>query len=607
MDEQPTRSRGHRLPATVIVRMAAVVALAGVLVLAYPASAGAHAIVQSTEPGIDEVVEASPGQVAMTFNEPVEIAFGAIRVFDTRGRRVDAGDAAHLPGRPDSIRVPLRPDLPDGTYTVTWRVVSADGHPIEEAFVFHVGAPGQNPLGIADQILAGQAGAGPLEGLLLGVARWLNFAALLVLVGAAFFLVAVWWSRQTGPVRSARTEAGFLRRWSRVVTWSWIAAVVATVALYVLQGAAAADVPLAQALSGDVVTEMASTRFGIVSLAKLGVLVAAAALWVVARRPFRPGLAESVGAATARPSLPVWMVAAGGAMAALLVASPGVAGHAGTTPPLLANIPADALHVFAAAAWLGGLLILLVAAFPAVRGLGAHDRVATLAPVVTRYSDMAVLAIALLVASGLFRTWTEVRALRAFTGATYGIVLLVKLGTFLPILAMGLINNRWTKPRIARAAEEGTPGKAPLRTLRRLVALEVVLVAVVVAITAFLVNLPPARVDAGVTGPFITDVRLGQNNLNVLVDPNQVGENEVHLTATQPSGAPLPVRESRVLFRMPEEGIGPLVGRGTELSEGHFVVQGHQLSVPGEWQLEIVMRMSRFDEERVTVTVTVNP
>ena len=592
-----------RLPSPLRIGVVVTIVLAA---LALPGVAAAHAIVEATNPEIDQVVDRSPARVTMEFNEPVEVAFGAIRVFDTHGRRVDAGEAEHLPGRPDAISVALDADLPPGTYTVTWRVVSADGHPIEEAFVFHVQEPGPNPQGIAERILGGEGGAGPVEGLLAGVGRWLSFGSLLVLAGAAAFLILVW--RRAGAVgRPDQVERRFHRVWRRVVVWAWAVAVASTVLLYILQGALAADLPLSEAFGADVLAKLAGTRSGAVSLARLGLLLLAAVLWVAVRRRVTPAEGQSLGAAVAATPPPRGAVIGGGILLVGLLATPGLAGHAGTTPPLAANIPADTLHMVGAAVWAGGLLLLVVAAFPATRDLGDEARVGTLAPVVSRFSDLAVVAVGVLVASGAFRAWTEVRALRALTGAPYGIVLLIKLGIFIPLLVLGLVNNRWTKPRLALAAREGNPRRAPIVVLRRLVAVEVVLATAVIGVTAVLVNLPPARVDAGVTGPFITDVRVGENNLNVLVDPNEVGENEVHLTATQPSGAPLDVRETRVLFRMPEEDVGPLVATGTKLATGHFVVQGHQLSLAGEWQLEVVMRMSRFDEERVTVTVIVNP
>ena len=129
---------------------------------------------------------------------------------------------------------------------------------------------------------------------------------------------------------------------------------------------------------------------------------------------------------------------------------------------------------------------------------------------------------------------------------------------------------------------------------------------VVVGVTAFLVNLPPARVAAGVDGPFITAVAFGDDELNVLVDPNKVGENEVHLTVTTPQGAAVDLKEMRVLFTMPAESIGPIEAKGTELAKGHFVVQGHQLSVPGTWTFEVIATVGRFEDVRVRVPVEVN-
>jgi hypothetical protein len=65
--------------------------------------------------------------------------------------------------------------------------------------------------------------------------------------------------------------------------------------------------------------------------------------------------------------------------------------------------------------------------------------------------------------------------------------------------------------------------------------------------------------------------------------------------------------EIRVLFRMPEEGIGPIPAEAELSGHGEYVVTGHQLSVPGDWVLEIVARMDEFDEVRTKVTITVNP
>ncbi len=574
------------------------------LVVLSAAPAEAHAIVRATEPRIDAVVPQPPTEVVMEFNEPVEISFGSIRVFGTDGGRVDAGETEYVTGSPDAVQVPLEQNLPNGTYTVAWRIVSADGHPIGEAFVFHIGEPGQNPRGLVDQVLGGQGRAGPLESGLAAVGRWLHLASLLVLAGASLFLILVW-SRILAPDETV--QRGFADRWRRIVVISWIVALVTTVALYVLQGSLAADLPLVDALSPDVLTEVAETRFGIVSLIAVGLLLACAAIWPAVRGSLVTRRSVGAAAATVRPTTSV--VAVGAVLVIALLATPGLSGHAGTTEPVSLNVAADVLHMVAAAMWMGGLLLLLAGAFPATRDLPEEARARTLAPVVARFSDLAVIAVAALVGSGLLRAWTEVRAWRALVDSSYGIALLVKLGAFLPILALGFINNRWMKPRIVRSVEQGVPldAGAPLRSLRRLVRGEIALGVAVIAVTALLVNLPPARVEAGVEGPFSTEASLGEGMIHVMVDPNRVGMNEVHITPEQMGEEPMHFEEIRVLFRMPEEGIGPIPAEAELSGHGEYVVRGHQLSVPGEWVLEIVARMDEFDEVRTKVNVTVNP
>lgn len=572
-----------------------------------PASAFAHALVRGTEPGSDEIVARSPERVVMRFTESVEIAFGAIRVYNSAAQPVDEGEAEYLPGDTTAVQVALRPNLPEGTYTVTWHVISADGHPIGEAFVFHVGAPGAQSEGIADQILAGNAGAGSAVGVAFGIVRWINYTGLLLLAGGAIFTVSVW--RRTFPPahQGDALQSAFWRRWHALALVSWGAAFLTTLASLVFQGSVAGRLPLSEAMSLGVIGEVAGTRYGRMAILRAAILIAVAIVWLIWRRPDRHVAAtRSVGAAAVASPLSRPLIWVGGALLVTLLATPGLAGHPGTTEPVALNVAMDTLHMVAVATWVGGLGMLLFAALPARRSLDEGAAVSQLAPVVARFSDIAMIAVAAVVITGLFRSWAEVRALRALTEAPYGWVLITKVGVFLPLIALGAINNRWTKPRLQRAAEGGDDSGRPMGLLKRLVGFEVGLVVVVLGLTAVLVNLAPARTEAGVTGPFLTDVSLGDYNLDLIVDPNEAGENIIHLTATTPQGRPAPIKEMRVLFRLPSEGIGPLVGKGTKLAPGHFVVQGRELSIPGEWTLEVVARLNRFDEARTEIQVRVN-
>ena len=174
------------------------VALAAILVaLALVPAAGAHARLITTEPANDAVLAQSPRFVLLRFDEPVETAFGAIRVYDSRARRVDAGKVERPSGK--EARIQLERCLARGTYTATWRVVSADGHPVSGAFVFHVGAPGANPAGVAAQVLGG--GTPRSVTIAFTVVRALDFL-LLLLVGGGTLMLVIGLERAPAEARS---------------------------------------------------------------------------------------------------------------------------------------------------------------------------------------------------------------------------------------------------------------------------------------------------------------------------------------------------------------------------------------------------------------------
>ena len=86
-----------------------------------------HAVLRQTQPVDDAVVQSSPARVSLRFNEPVETAFGSVRVYRADATRVDRGDTlrADGPNRAVAVDGGLDPGTP---YTVAWRVVSGDGH-----------------------------------------------------------------------------------------------------------------------------------------------------------------------------------------------------------------------------------------------------------------------------------------------------------------------------------------------------------------------------------------------------------------------------------------------------------------------------------------------
>jgi copper transport protein len=188
------------------IALALVVTLVAALLLA-PSAALAHATLEGTSPPRGATVKQQPSAVVFRFSEPVEGNFGAVRVYDANGERVDEGDAFHPDGESQKLGVHLKPDLPDGSYTATYRVVSADGHIISSGFVFSIGKAGRAPEETVAELVAG-GGSGTATEIGMGIARGVQYAALAVALGALTFLLLAW-----RPAR--RLVGGADQRWQR--------------------------------------------------------------------------------------------------------------------------------------------------------------------------------------------------------------------------------------------------------------------------------------------------------------------------------------------------------------------------------------------------------
>ncbi|HET6546863.1 MAG TPA: copper resistance CopC family protein, partial [Solirubrobacter sp.] len=249
------------------------VALAALLLA--PAAAFGHATLESTVPARGAKLDRPPPQVVFRFDESVEASFGALRVFDARGREIQDGDAFHPGGEGADIAVKLKSGLGDGTYTATYRVVSADGHVVSSGFVFSVGEAAA-PAESLDQLLAAGGHSGRITNSALSVARAVQYGAIALGLGALIFVLLCWRGR----------SRAFTGRVERLVLVAGIAGVVSALAALILQGAIGEGTSFWSAARPDTVREVLGTRFG--TAWGLGALAWLLALATLTLRPLRP-------------------------------------------------------------------------------------------------------------------------------------------------------------------------------------------------------------------------------------------------------------------------------------------------------------------------------
>ncbi|HEX2087310.1 MAG TPA: copper resistance protein CopC [Solirubrobacteraceae bacterium] len=527
-----------------------VVAAVAAATLAVPATAAAHAVLTHSTPHRGATVTEAPPTIVFDFNEPVEVGIGGLRVFDDEGRRVDGGEIVRPNGSNRSAGVKLDGALDRGLYTATFRVVSADGHPVSGGFSFGVGvavAKGGSAPDVAD--LLEESEAGPAVEGAYGVARGLHYAALLLLVGAVVF-AAVLWPRETDA------------RWPRRLLLGGAATgLLAALAAIGLQGALGAGVSLAHALDRDVLDASLDTRTGQAWAVRAGLWLAVLAVLAAMRRPAFGGTLAL-------------MVLAG----ALVVSLP-LAGHAETQDPGALLVPADAVHVLAAGAWLGGLVVLLVAFWRRADGRGA-------AAATAGFSRLALWAVVAIAAAGLVQAWFYLDGPETLLTSTYGIALLAKIALLAVIVAVAAGNRR----RVAALVASGAPG-----ALRAAMRAEVALAALVLAATAVLVRAaPPASVAAG---PATSELDLGPMRLEMVIEPATTGPNDFHLYFfDRRTGAQIDrVEEVTVSLTQEEKRIGPIRIEIPRKGPAHYEQLDEALGVPGEWQVQVDARVSEFD------------
>ncbi|MDQ3859909.1 MAG: copper resistance protein CopC/CopD [Actinomycetota bacterium] len=563
------------------LRLLLVGAAAAAIALAASSIASAHSELVATEPRSDAVVQEAPPRVLVRFNEPVETALGALEVYDGVGDRVDTGELERP--KPSELAVAVKDGLDDGTYTVAWRVVSADSDPISGAFVFHVGAPGSNPSGIAATVVKDSPA---LVDVLYTGGRFFEFALILLCAGGIAALV---YALRSADGRLHRRLYGVLAvSAGGLAFWSLLG--------IPLQAAEAEGTDLGSGFAWQAVRATAETRYGEVELIRAGLSLAILAAALLLRR--------------SRGRSPLTQVLAAGSAAALVV-TPAFAGHASTAGAVA--VAADVAHVVAAATWVGGLGFVVVALWFAL-----EERWPLATRAVPRFSTMAVLSVAVLLVAGTINGYLEIRAWRGLWDTEYGLLLLAKVALVLPLLGLGAYNNRYAVPRLRTGVAQ--PGER--RRFLQAAGVELFVMASIVTVTAVLVNTNPAKHAlaeehaAAATqhghqpgaiegGPTETQVNFGSFAGTVSIHPGTAGPNTVTLALDheQPNFPNL----AEVAFRatLVDRKIGPLTFEATSPEHGLWQATGADLSIPGEWELEIEARRGEFDLFTETIHVPI--
>lgn len=514
--------------------------LAAVFGLGLVTPASAHAELVRSTPANGARLEAPPPEVRLRFTESVNLIEGGMRLVGPGGATVTTA-APVSAGR--TVTWPMPADLPPGSYVVTWRVISSDGHPVSGAFSFGVGAAAHV---IPDSATGSSTGASvstaPWPVLAARLAGYLAFAAF---TGVVAFVLGCAPAARTAPALQKLARLGLS------------GGIVGALVGLLLQGPYTAGVGMSHLLDPSLLRETLSTPFGL------------AMLWRLALYTVLVPLAWRLPSVTNRPNC--WFIPAAVAGTAVAIAA---AGH-GAASGRISDLAVVAVHVLTAGIWVGGLLALTV--------LGRSvDRDA-----IAEFSALAMLSVLILVATGVVNALQHVHAVDQLFWTRYGLLLLAKLA----LVGAALVGAAVSRQRLRQH-------RIPLLSVR----VEALLTAAVLLMTAVLSMTTPPPSEAAAAGRPAAGARgesparnqqvqmpLGDGRTAVLaVLPATTDGSLLNLVVTDSSGRP--VRLTRVDLKVSNPGRGVAAIPVPMVERSRLWGARYRFPLSGTWKVTLTVQ-----------------
>jgi copper transport protein len=536
-----------------------------------------------TVPDSGALLDTAPTSIELYFSEGASLEFSTIQLYDRARRQIATGALGRANGDENSVVAPITDPLGPGTYTVVWRVLSStDGHLTAGTYAFRVkgGSDTAEPIvpnAPADTDIATPSGKGfdnadPFR----WIVRALSLAMAIILLGGAMFTVLViepTAAEAKGGQAEGRVASAASRRFAMIGTFAGVLLLLLLVADLLMQVAAVNGTGFFGAFgrTDSAALIVQTTRYGFAWLLKaLGAVVLAALMlyaWQVQRRN----------------ASWVWEIALAAASLLFLAESLGsheaAISNAGQAGGLPIPIISDWLHLVTAGTWIGGVIYMGAALFPAFRrvGLVGEERRAYLGRLVPRFSRLAVISVVALGVTGTYNLILHSTDLGAILGSAYGQVLAAKIAAYVVLVGLGAMNLRRLTPLLkAKASGAGTEQAekgGPASRLGRNVRIEMAVGAVALVCAGGLTLLPPPSGTGGTTlasgsptsvtvaspvptpGPATTENEVAGYNFKLTTRPSIDGDQlTLDLERTDTKMPPLS-DVSKVLFKITPQDI----------------------------------------------------
>ncbi|MEH7333552.1 FixH family protein [Neobacillus drentensis] len=505
-------------------------------VFLFPTFPSAHAYIKKSAPTENEVFDEPLQKVTIQFDEPIQPDYHSIEVFDSNGKRVDQKNERIDSNDPSIIEADLKSDLPNDTYSIQWRVVSGDGHPVEGVIPFQIGHDSKG-----SATTQGSKGYKPKLDLIL--IRWLQYMSSAGFVGILFFYLFV-------LPKELSQNTWVRNRFTKIIVYSFIALCFSIIMSLPLQATIESGLSWGKVFHvkvlGDLLTKSVFGKTWITAIVML--LILWPSTFLVCYKPFQK-------------QIWVWISLAFGIG---MLRTKTFTSHAASSKSGLLPLIMDFVHLLSASIWIGSL-IALIALLPLRKKQAYFETV-------RRFSKWGIAIVIILSATGVYGSLLYIPNWRSLFVTDYGKALLGKVLLLVIMMLFAGVNFLRGKRNNEKGIARSLWGEMSAGII-------------VLILSVILTNLPTAMASPG---PVKETNKVKASSITFAATPNVIGKNTFEVSLKDRNGRPIKAVEQVTLtFTSLEMEMGDDTVRLSKVKDGKYSSKGLNFNMSGRWNVRV--------------------
>jgi copper transport protein len=520
------------------------ITIIAIFLFSYPSFPSAHAYIIKSSPSENEILIHPPQRVSIQFDETIQPGFNSIQVFDSKGQQVDKKNGRIDPNNVSIIETDLNGNLPNGIYSIKWKVVSSDGHPVEGVIPFQIGNGNNNQ----SSHMIVQKSKGYTPHLDLIIIRWLQYISNACYVGILFFYLFVL-QKELGQDKWVKNI------FSVLLIYSFTAICLSIILSFPLQATIESGLSWSKVLNIQTLGDLLRiSPFGKTWLTQIiMMLIFWLPTFLLCKNPFNK-------------KIWVWICLTFGIG---MLKTKTFTSHAASSKNEVLSIGMDLFHLLSASIWIGSL-IALIALIPLSKKAETKK---FYIETIRRFSKWGIILVLVLTVTGVYGSLLYIPNFRSLLFTDYGKALSSKIILFVIMIAFAAFNFLKGK----RSSERG---------LNRSLWGELITGMVVLVLSVILTNLPTAMASPGPIKETST-VEHG-NRITFEATPNVFGKNTFEVTLKDSNGQLIKnIEQITLTFQSLDMPMGDDTITLTKIKEGKYESKGMNFNMAGRWKVKV--------------------